>query len=90
MSRIPEDERLSLIRRYVDQSLQQLGTLYRKTGVAKVPDEIARPLTPEWEAHFVLNSMRLLAFIQAVLEGAGDERQALKRREEVVMRYIDC
>jgi len=32
--------------------------------------------------------MRLLAFIQAVLEGAGDERQALKRREEVVMRYI--
>jgi hypothetical protein len=89
MSRTPEDERLSLIRRYVDRSLQQLGTLYRQTGVAKVPDEIASPLTPEWEAHFILNSMRLLAFIQAVLEGAGDERQALKRREEVVMRYID-
>ncbi len=89
MSKTPEKERLDLIRRYVDRSLQHLATHYRRTGVSEVPDDIARPLPPEWEAHFVLSSMRQLALIQAVLEGAGDERQALRRREEVVMRYIN-
>lgn len=86
---VTPQQRLERIRKYADDLLLRFGTTYVKMGSPRVPNSIDASLPKDWEAHYLLNEMRYFALIVALVEGAKDEREALNRREEIVVRYIE-
>jgi hypothetical protein len=87
--RVNPTQRLKQIGDYAEHLLLSLGTEYVRIGAPKIPNTVESPLSREWEAQCLVNAMRYLAFITALLEGAADEREALRQREEIVIRYIE-
>ncbi|MGH2653056.1 MAG: hypothetical protein ACRDHV_01730 [Actinomycetota bacterium] len=83
-------QQLTQIGRYTDHLLDSLGAQYVRIGAPRIPNTIDSPLAPEWEAQFLVNAMRHLAMISAFLEGAASQKEALRRREDIVIQYIDA
>ena len=77
------------IKGYASNGLRYLASAYVRMGSPKSPGRSDDWRREDWTANLVLNEMTTLAHVIALTEGATDDREAMKWRDEIVAQYLE-